>query len=145
MMASVFSLLLSGAGAAADLRGGVTPVPLVRLLALPDRYRGKGISTSGVARERGNGIWALYLDCESARMQVAGNSVAFHPKRGETAADSLEMKYVLVSGSFGGATARLGSYSGVFDGDSEAHPYPLLRELDDAGKPVPVDAEACSR
>lgn len=144
MMTSLLHVLLVGASAAADPGGGAEPVALVRLLVAPQQYREKRLSTSGIARRREDGIWALYLDCESARMEVLMNSVAFHPKEG-AAADgrAVEMKYVMVSGLFLGATARHGSYSGVFGGVSEVTPYPLLREVDEDGKPLSVDTAAC--
>lgn len=146
MIGLLVSLLFAGSRAATDARG-VEPVPLVRLLSAPADYKGKTISTSGIARRRDDGNWALFLDCESARMDVVLNSVRFYAPSGDAAAFAkrLDFKYAMVSGTYLGATARTGSYAGVFDEGVEATPYPLLSELDDAGHPMTVDTDVCKR
>lgn len=106
------------------------PVPLIRLIANPEKLNGQAVSTSGVAREFGDGKWVLYTDCDSAAAQILANGLGFlDPDKSKNSSKKtdLEMKFVMVLGVFRTNPSTPKGVSGHLEQESVVV-YPLLRD-----------------
>ena len=82
------------------------PVPLLRLIASPERYDGREVVVVGVFISRAEET-SLYLTSEHARNFIQPNSLALFldasskiPSGGPEAVEKLSGRYVVVSGKF---------------------------------------------
>lgn len=136
-MRSILIAILLAAVMTTSARSAVVEgnVPLVRLLATPERYDGKAITVSGVLHRGEDGVLALYLDPSSAEAGVTGNAIVLLVSMPQPAQVSEEQvleglgKYVLVAATFDAGPPRPRGYSGRLQAVELVRPYPLLQPL----------------
>ena len=106
-------------------------VPIARLLATPDRYDGKEISTSGVLR-LSRGVTAIYTDAGSANAEVTANALVVlssDHSLSENDVKAANGQYVLVLGRFSSSSPQPRGYSGIIENVNALRAYPLMKEL----------------